>query len=67
MKLHRGLEVPQKRPGTWRTGSGYIADREKNKHASKKLNKGRGPVRKAAVIGMKDREPLPVDIPCHPA
>ena len=34
----------------------YMGGKEKNKHASKKLNKGRGPVGKAAVIGMKDRE-----------
>ena len=28
---------------------------ERNKHASKKLNRGRGPVGKTAVVGMKDR------------
>lgn len=34
----------------------YMGGKERNKHQSKKLNKGRGPVGKAAVIGMKDRE-----------
>ena len=34
----------------------YMGGKEKNKHGVKKLNKGRGPVGKAAVIGMKDRE-----------
>ena len=34
----------------------YIGGKEKNKHGSKKLKQGRGPVGKAAVIGMKDRD-----------
>ena len=34
----------------------YIGGKERNKHASKKLNAGRGPVGKTAVIGIKDRE-----------
>ena len=34
----------------------YMGGKEKNKHGSKKLHAGRGPVGKAAVIGMKDRE-----------
>lgn len=34
----------------------YIGGKEKNKHASKKLRAGRGPVGKTAVVGMKDRE-----------
>ena len=34
----------------------YIGGKEKNKHSSKKLKAGRGPVGKAAVVGMKDRE-----------
>ena len=34
----------------------YIGGREKNKHASKKLNAGRGTVGKAAVVGVKDRK-----------
>ena len=34
----------------------YIGGKERNKHNSKKLRAGRGPVGKAAVVGMKDRE-----------
>ena len=34
----------------------YIGGLEKNKHNSKKLRAGRGPVGKTAVIGAKDRE-----------
>lgn len=34
----------------------YIGGKEGNKHASKRLKAGRGPVGKAAVVGMKDRE-----------
>ena len=34
----------------------YIGGKEVNKHASKKLRAGRGPVGKTAVVGMKDRE-----------
>ena len=34
----------------------YMGGKERNKHGNKKLNKGRGPVGKVAVIGMKDRE-----------
>ena len=33
----------------------YFGGKEKNKHASKKLNAGRGPVGKTAVVGAKDR------------
>ncbi len=33
----------------------YVGGLEKNKHASKKMNAGRGPVGKAAVVGVKDR------------
>ena len=37
---------------------GYLlrGGKERNKHASKKLNAGRGPVGKTAVVGIKDRE-----------
>ncbi len=34
----------------------YMGGKEKNKHGIKKLNAWRGPVGKAVVIGMKDRE-----------
>ena len=34
----------------------YIGGKEANKHNSKKLRAGRGPVGKTAVIGMKDRD-----------
>nr|VFJ43128.1 MAG: Transposase [Candidatus Kentron sp. DK] len=33
----------------------YIGGKEKNKHASKKLNAGRGPVGKTAVVGILER------------
>ena len=33
----------------------YVGGKEKNKHASKRLNAGRGPVGKTAVVGAKDR------------
>ena len=34
----------------------YIGGMERNKHESKKLHAGRGPVGKTAVVGMKDRD-----------
>ena len=34
----------------------YIGGKEKNKHADKKQNAGRGHVGKAAVVGLKDRD-----------
>ena len=34
----------------------YMGGKEKNKHARKKLNAGRGPVGKTAVVGAKDRK-----------
>ena len=39
----------------------YIGGKERNKHESKRLYVGRGPVGKAAVVGMKDRETNQVD------
>ena len=33
----------------------YIGGKEKNKHGDKKLRRGRGPVGKTPVVGMKDR------------
>ena len=46
-KLARPVEVDET----------YIGRKERNKHASKKLNAGRRPVGKTAVVGIKDREP----------
>lgn len=37
----------------------YMGGKEKNKHAKKKLNVGRGPVGKTAVVGAKDRQRCP--------
>ena len=34
----------------------YVGGKESNKHADKKLHAGRGPVGKAAVAGLKDRQ-----------
>ena len=34
----------------------YVGGREKNKHASQRLNAGRGTVGKTVVVGVKDRE-----------
>ena len=34
----------------------YVGGKEKNKHEHKKLNAGRGPVGKTAVVGAKDRK-----------
>lgn len=34
----------------------YIGGKEKNKHKDKKLNAGRGPVGKQAVVGIKERD-----------
>ena len=39
----------------------FMGGKEKNKHASKKLNAGRGTVGKTAVVGAKDRETNKVD------
>ena len=33
----------------------YIGGKERNKHSSKQLHAGRGPVGKSAVVGLKDR------------
>ena len=33
----------------------YVGGKERNKHKSKRLDAGRGPVGKTAVVGMKDR------------
>ena len=45
LELYRPAEVDET----------YIGCKERNKHASKRLNAGRGPVGKTAVVGIKDR------------
>lgn len=34
----------------------YVGGKERNKHTHKRLNKGRGPVGKAAIVGARDRK-----------
>lgn len=34
----------------------YVGGKESNKHSDKKTNKGRGPVGKAAVVGLRDNK-----------
>lgn len=44
----------------------YMGGKESNKHASKKLNAGRGTVGKTAVVGAKDRETNKVEAEVTP-
>ncbi len=50
-----GEQKTVKLAGPVEVDESYFGGLEKNKHASKKLNAGRGPVGKTAVVGIKDR------------
>ena len=47
---------PKKFNGLVETDEMFVGGKEANKHTSKKLNAGRGPVGKTPVVGMRDRE-----------
>ena len=48
-------EIANEFEGPVEVDEAYFGGLEKNKHASKKANLGRGPVGKTAVVGMRDR------------
>lgn len=50
-----GTERPFSMDGPVEIDEAYFGGLEKNKHASKKANLGRGPVGKTAVVGARDR------------
>ena len=43
-------------PGPKEVDEAFFGGKESNKHARKRLNAGRGPVGKTAVVGVKDRD-----------
>ena len=51
-----GSDQPFQFNGPVEVDEAYFGGLEKNKHAGKKANLGRGPVDKTAVVGMKDRK-----------